>query len=384
MKKTGLWAMLALAIFGLSACGSKVEINDEQIELEDGVYAKMATSEGDILLKLNTELAPMTAANFVLLAEGNMPEVSEDLKGKRFYDGLTFHRVIPQFMIQGGDPLGTGAGNPGYKFPNEVTPELSHTKGVISMANSGPNTNGSQFFITVADRTELDGGYSVFGEVVEGQWVADSISIVKTDQANKPNETVTINTVEIIRVGADNESWDALAAFEAGKAGFDEEQRVAREEAAKRAQEQLALLQAKYPNAEQSASGLLYVIETLGDGEKPADGSYVDINYAGYLTDGTLFDTSIKELAQENNIYNPQREPYSPMPMEYGPRAQVIPGFAEGISMFNVGGKGTIIIPPNLGYGERGGGPIPPNSWLIFDVEIVGLSAQQPPVQAIQ
>ena len=246
------------------------------------------------------------------------------------------------------------------------------------MANSGPNTNGSQFFITVADYQQLDGGYSVFGEVVEGQWVADSISVVNTDQANKPNEPVTINTVEIIRVGAENESWDALAAFEAGKAEFDEKMRVAREEAAQRAQEQLAIIQENYPSAEQSASGLLYIIEEVGKGEKPENGTVINIHYAGYLADGTLFDTSIKTIAEANEMYNPQREPYAPMPMEYGPQAQVIPGFAEGISMFNVGGKGTLIIPPNLGYGERGGGPIPPNSWLIFDIEVVEIAPQQP------
>jgi peptidylprolyl isomerase len=235
----------------------------------------------------------------------------------------------------------------------------------------------------VADFQQLDGGYSVFGEVIEGQWVADSISVVKTNQADKPEETVTINTVEIIRVGADNESWDALAAFESGKEAFEEKLRTAREEAAKAAEAQMEILKAQFPNAEQSASGLMYVIETVGDGEKPANGTYINIDYAGYLIDGTLFDTSIKSIAQENNMYNPQREPYAPMPMEYGPQAQVIPGFAEGISMLNVGGKGTLIIPPNLGYGERGGGPIPPNSWLIFDVEIVEIAEQQPP-QAIQ
>jgi cyclophilin family peptidyl-prolyl cis-trans isomerase len=373
MRRTTKFLIAALALIAMPSCGKQtVTINGEKVKLEEGIYAKFSTTKGDILIEMDTKMAPMTAANFIMLAEGTHPEVSEEYKGKPYFDGLTFHRVIPDFMIQGGDPAGNGSGGPGYRFPNEVSDSLPHNKGVISMANSGPHTNGSQFFITVADTRQLDGNYSVFGEVLEGQAVADSISLVERNQQNnKPNEDVVINTVEIIRVGKEFKKWDAAAAFEKGKADFEAEQKRAMEEAEARAKEQEANMKAKYPNAQTSSTGLMYVIEDVGSGDKPADGSQVNIDYVGFLADGTMFDTSIEEKAKEGGIYNAQR-PYGPMPMEYGMQAQVIPGFKEGINMLNVGGKATIIIPPYLGYGERGAGNvIPPNSWLVFEVEIV-------------
>jgi cyclophilin family peptidyl-prolyl cis-trans isomerase len=374
MKQTKKLLMAAMAFIVLASCGTKsVMINGEKVELEDGIYAKFATTKGDILVEMETDLAPMTAANFVMLAEGTHPEITDSaFMGKPFYDGLIFHRVIPNFMIQGGDPNGNGSGGPGYRFPNEVSDSLSHQKGVISMANSGPHTNGSQFFITVDNRPQLDGSYSVFGKVLEGQSVADSISLVERNmQTNKPNEDVVMNTVEIIRVGKDYTEWDALAAFEKGKTDFELAQQKAREEAEENARKQAEEIKAQYPNAMTSSTGLMYILEDVGSGEKPAEGTKVNIDYAGYLVDGTLFDTSLEDKAKEAGIYNPQR-PYGPMPMEYGMRAQVIPGFKEGISMLNVGGKAKLIIPPYLGYGEAGAGNvIPPNSWIIFDVEII-------------
>lgn len=369
LKHTFL-TLISLAL--LSSCMTKsVVINGEKVELQDGIYAKIATTKGDILIQLEVEKAPMTSANFIALAEGNHPEVKEEYKEKPFYDGLTFHRVIPGFMIQGGDPLGNGSGEPGYRFPNEVSDSLPHNRGVISMANSGPNTNGCQFFITVKETPFLDGGYNVFGKVLEGQSVADTISVVPRDNRDKPNTDVVMQTVEIIRVGSAYKTWDAAAAFEKGKADFEEKERKFKEEAAARAEAQLAAIQAKYPGAQTSASGLMYYLEDVGSGEKPADGDMVNINYTGYLADGTMFDSSIEERAKEGGVYNEQR-PYGPMPMEYGMQAQVIPGFKEGINMLNVGGKATLIIPPYLGYGDRGAGNvIPPDSWLIFEVELV-------------
>jgi peptidyl-prolyl cis-trans isomerase A (cyclophilin A) len=190
-------------------------------------------------------------------------------------------------------------------------------------------------------------------------------------QTNKPNEDVVMNTVEIIRVGKDYTEWDALAAFEKGKTDFELAQQKAREEAEENARKQAEEIKAQYPNAMTSSTGLMYILEDVGSGEKPAEGTKVNIDYAGYLVDGTLFDTSLEDKAKEAGIYNPQR-PYGPMPMEYGMRAQVIPGFKEGISMLNVGGKAKLIIPPYLGYGDAGAGNvIPPNSWIIFDVEII-------------
>ena len=374
MKRVLLFALMAVfAGHTAVAKGGKIKVNDKKVEVSDGIYAKFSTTLGEILVQFDVKNAPMTSANFIALAEGTMPLVTEKYKGKPYFNGLKFHRVIPDFMIQGGDPEGNGTGGPGYQFPNEVSDSLVHLKGVISMANSGPNTNGSQFFITVKETAFLNGSYSVFGKVLAGQEVADSISKVPRGKNDVPNTPMVMNTVEIVRIGKTYKKWDAYAAFEKGKKDFEEKQRLAEEEAANRAQREEATILAKYPTAKKSQSGLLYIIQQQGTGEKPADGTQVGVHYAGYFADGKLFDTSIKSLAQEKGVYMEQREPYAPMPVEYGPGARVIPGFSEGISLLNYGGKATVIIPPSLGYGERGAGNvIPPNAWLIFDIELVG------------
>jgi peptidyl-prolyl cis-trans isomerase A (cyclophilin A) len=169
-----------------------------------GTYAIFETSQGNIVIKLFDKEAPKTVENFVGLAEGTK-EFTHEKTGKKekrpFYDGLIFHRVIPNFMIQGGCPHGSGMGGPGYKFADEFHPSLKHSKpGKLSMANSGPNTNGSQFFITVAPTPHLDNRHTIFGEVVEGQDVADKISAVPRDRNDRPNTAVAINHVRIERV----------------------------------------------------------------------------------------------------------------------------------------------------------------------------------------
>lgn len=182
-------------------------ISGDNPQLPDGLYAKFITSKGDILIKLEFEKTPLTVMNFVGLAEGTKD--SNRGKGFRFYDGLTFHRVIPNFMVQGGDPAGNGSGGPGYKFPNEIDPTLMHdAPGVLSMANAGPGTNGSQFFITHVKTPWLDGKHTVFGHVVEGQDVVNAI-----------RQGDTIKNINIIRMGikatafkADQESFDMLRA----------------------------------------------------------------------------------------------------------------------------------------------------------------------------
>ncbi len=157
------------------------------------IYAAFDTTEGKFKIKLFADRAPKTVENFVALAEGTKT-------GKPFYDGTVFHRVIPDFMIQGGDPEGTGRGGPGYRFADEFHPELKHTKkGVLSMANAGPNTNGSQFFITVAATPWLDNKHTVFGEVSEGYPVVEKISKVARNAQDRPLKEVKINSVKIER-----------------------------------------------------------------------------------------------------------------------------------------------------------------------------------------
>jgi peptidyl-prolyl cis-trans isomerase A (cyclophilin A) len=169
-----------------------------------GTYAIFETSQGDIVCKLFEKETPKTVENFVGLAEGtkefNDPKSGQKTK-RPFFDGLMFHRVIPQFMIQGGCPLGTGTGGPGYRFNDEFHSSLKHDKaGKLSMANSGPNTNGSQFFITVAATPWLDNRHSIFGEVVEGQDVANKISESPRDSQDRPRTPVTLKHVRIERV----------------------------------------------------------------------------------------------------------------------------------------------------------------------------------------
>lgn len=355
------------AAFTLASCGgNKVTVNDETITLEDGIYAKLETSMGDILIDFHEELVPMTAGNFIALAEGNHPEAEAKFQGKPYFDGTLFHRVIPDFMIQGGDPDGTGAGGPGYQFPQEIVETLKHDKaGVVSMANAGPGTNGSQFFITHNATPHLDGGYNVFAQVLGGQEIVTAIGGVERMGSDRPVEKVVLNHVEIIRVGGEAKKWDAGQAFLDGKQGAEDAKKA-------KAAAIEAEIDAAYPEATITESGLRYIIETVGDGPKPEFGQMVRVDYAGYLMDGTLFDSSIKEVAKAGGTYDPRREPYEPLPMQYGPMARVIDGWKEGIQLLNVGGKAKLIIPPYLGYGSRGaGGVIPPNASLVFDVELV-------------
>ncbi len=310
-------------------------------KLDNGLYAKFNTDKGDIIVKLEYKKAPGTVGNFVALAEGNHPDVADEHKGKKYYNGLIFHRVIDNFMIQGGDPTGTGAGNPGYKFDDEIHPELKHdSAGILSMANAGPGTNGSQFFITHEATPWLDGKHTVFGKVVDGQEVVNKIS-----QNDK------INSVEIIRVGDEAEKFDAVKAFTDFNAS--KEERIKKNKEA--AEAQLKEISEGFTVTD---SGLRYKItHKSGSGIKPKKGDNVAVHYAGKLVDGTVFD----------NSYNRGEPIEFPIGIGY-----VIPGWDEGIQLLEQGDKATFIIPPYLGYGEAGaGGVIPPNATLIFDVELI-------------
>ncbi|GGG52817.1 peptidylprolyl isomerase [Bizionia arctica] len=307
--------------------------------MQDGLYAKFNTNKGEILVALEYKKTPGTVGNFVALAEGNM-ENSVKPQGTPYYDGLKFHRVIPNFMVQGGCPQGSGSGNPGYKFADEFHPELKHSgPGVLSMANAGPGTNGSQFFITHIETPWLDNMHTVFGNVVTGQDVVDAIA-----QGDE------IETLEIVRVGSEAEAFNGIEAFRTFEGS--REKRVAAERDAKRAE-----LDALAVGFEETKSGLRYQILQKGTGKKAEKGHTVSVHYKGQLPDGTVFDSSYK-----------RKQPLE-FPIGVG---QVIAGWDEGIQLLNVGDKARLVIPSDLGYGSAGaGGVIPPNATLIFDVELM-------------
>lgn len=191
-------SFMLIVLMTITATAQKNQYKD----MEDGLYAEIKTNKGVILLKLEYQATPLTVANFVGLAEGDIKNDAKPL-GTPFYDGLIFHRVIPNFMIQGGDPLGSGMGGPGYKFKDEIVDTLKHNgPGILSMANAGKATNGSQFFITHVATPWLDGKHTVFGHVVTGQDVVNAI--VNGDK---------IETVTIIRIGKDAKKFDAAKTF---------------------------------------------------------------------------------------------------------------------------------------------------------------------------
>ena len=309
--------------------------------MQDGLYAKFNTTKGEILVALEFKKTPGTVGNFVALAEGNL-ENKVKPQGTPYYNGLKFHRVIPDFMIQGGCPQGTGTGDPGYKFDDEFHSDLKHDgPGVLSMANAGPGTNGSQFFITHVETAWLDNKHTVFGKVVEGQTVVDAIA-----QGDK------LETLEIIRVGAEAEAYNAVEAFRTFEGS--RAKRIA--EAKKAAEAELDKLAAGFSKTE---SGLRYQIIQKGSGAKAEKGKNVSVHYKGQLTDGTVFDSSYK-----------RNQPIE-FPVGVG---QVISGWDEGIQLLKVGDKARFVIPSHLGYGSRGaGGVIPPDATLIFDVELMNV-----------
>jgi peptidyl-prolyl cis-trans isomerase A (cyclophilin A) len=309
--------------------------------MNNGIYAKFTTSKGEILVQLEHEKTPGTVGNFVALSEGNL-ENAVKKQGTPYYDGLKFHRVIPDFMVQGGCPQGSGTGNPGYKFDDEFHSDLKHdAPGKLAMANSGPATNGSQFYITHVPTPWLDGKHTVFGSVIEGQDIVDAIA-----------QGDALSAVEIIRVGAAAEAFNAVEAFRTFEGS--REKRDALEIA-----KQKELLDSVAIGYEETASGLRYQILQKGAGKQATKGAGVSVHYKGQLLDGTVFDSSYKRK--------------EPIDFNVG-LGQVIAGWDEGIQLLQVGDKARFVIPSNLAYGAAGaGGVIPPDATLIFDVELMGV-----------
>ena len=353
----------------------------------DGMFAEFLTSKGKIIVKLEFQKAPVTVANFVSLAEGTNTFVTDaKLKGKPYYDGLKFHRVIKDFMIQGGDPQGNGSGGAGYSFKDEIVPEFVFDKGgILAMANSGPATNSSQFFITHKDTPWLNGKHTIFGYVVSGQDVVNAIA-----------QDDVMQKVSIVRKGAAAKAFDApktFADYYSHKAEDDQKQAAVQAELKAKQEAEAAAAKKIYDEkyapvkadkvkylagvratATKSDTGLEYKIIKTGTGKKPADGTTVYIHYAGYLEDGSLFDSSYEDVVKAYGKYDESRGSqggYNPFPFEAGKKDGLIPGFLEGIGKMSFGDKMVLFIPSKLGYGERGAGNvIPPNSNIIFEVEL--------------
>ena len=322
-----------ISIIFLLSCNSK------HSKLDSGLYAEIKSNKGDILIKLEYEKTPITVANFVSLAEGKNEYVSEEYKNKKYYDGIYFHRVISDFMIQTGDPTKTGSGGPGYKFEDEIT-DLTHYKpGILSMANAGLNTNGSQFFITHKATPWLDGKHTVFGEVIKGQNVVDSIE-----------QNDIIEKLSIIKKGKEAKMFNAPKVF---SNYFEEKEKIIE----KRRYEEEELIKNIVEEMTKTSSGLWYKIIKNSIKPKPKNGEMVKVHYTGMLLNGEVFDSSYSRN----------------MPIEFVlGSGRVIKGWDEGISLIPIGASAKLVIPSDLAYGERGaGGVIPPNSTLIFEIEVI-------------
>ena len=344
-------------LLALSACKSPYP------HLDNGMYADLETNKGNITLSLAFEKTPVTVANFVALSEGNHPNVAAEYKDKPYYDGLTFHRVIQDFMIQGGDPTGLGSGSPGYRFDDEIT-DLKHDgPGVLSMANAGPGTNGSQFFITHKETPWLDGKHTVFGFVVEGQNVVDSIQ-----------QNDTIRKIQIIRKGKEAKKFDAPQIFSDYLNNKESREKETAAKAAAIKSENTSRFESVKATAQTTTSGLSYTITQKGDGPAVTSTNKALTHYAVYFTDGTLLDTSLSTVAEQNDMLNQGKldaGKYTPILADVAPEAELIAGFKEGVALLRQGDKATVFLPSNLAYGERGRSGIPPNSDLVFELEIV-------------
>jgi len=329
---------------------------EEKVIEKEGLYAVIKTNLGDITCQLFFDKAPVTVANMVGLAEGKkeFTDSKTNQKVKQpYYDGIIFHRVIKGFVIQAGCPLGTGTGGPGYSFNDEFSDDLKHdSTGILSMANAGPNTNGSQFFITLTKTPHLDGRHTVFGKVVAGMDVVDKIANVEVGKNDKPLKDVVINTIEIKRIGDKAKNFDAIKVF-------DEYEKNLAVETEKKFQKLLSDLKVKESKFKKTDSGLKYYILQKGKGNKPVKEATINAHYTLYLEDGRKIDSSY----DRNQTIDIQ--------VGVG---KLIPGWDESLLDMKKGEKRIVIIPPELGYGKYGYPPyIPPNARLVFIIELVDI-----------
>jgi peptidylprolyl isomerase len=315
----------------------------------EGLVAHIYTKKGRIDLVLEPDKAPLTVANFIGLAEGKIACQNRP-NGAHFYDGLKFHRVIADFMIQGGDPMGNGSGGPGYKFSDEFDPTLQFNRpGILAMANSGPATNGSQFFITHKETPWLNGKHSIFGHVIKGQAVVNAIQ-----------QDDVMDSIRIERLGEKAKKFDAPKIFDEKMVA------VRKAEAERMKAEKLKMMEIPefnawvkktYPQAKRLADGMYIVVTKQGNGPKPSKGQLLTVHYTGTFADGTKFDSSLDG-----------GQPFQ-FPLGAG---RVIQGWDDGFAALNVGSQAKLLIPYTLGYGEQGQpGAIPPKATLIFDVQFL-------------
>ena len=322
--------------------GTQFNNNDNKSNLEDCMYAKINTTKGEILIQLEYEKTPLTVANFVALAEGTMENKKKDL-GTPYYDGLKFHRVIADFMVQGGCPEGSGMGDPGYKFADEFHPELKHDKGgVLSMANSGPGTNGSQFFITHKETPWLDGKHSVFGFVVDGM---DVVNLIKQGD--------TLESISIERIG------DEANRFIANEESFSNYIALANEKIiAKQALRQIDFenyANSTYPDAYKNESGYFTVINKQGDGNLVSNGQIVSV-----------------DIALKANSGQVMREAGSPIKFTLG-SGDIISIIDSNVIEMSIGESRTILAPYEYVFGEAPSGNIPQDSFIIFDLVLISV-----------
>ena len=349
---------------------------DKYATLPDGLYAEITTNKGIIICELEYKKTPVTVANFISLAEGKNTFVSKDYAEKKLFDGLKFHRVIPNFMIQGGDPLGNGSGDAGYKFKDEITDLKFENGGLLAMANSGPGSNSSQFFITHIATPWLDGKHTIFGHVIEKGM--DVVNVIAQDDV--------INSIKIIRKGVAANKFDAVKTFsnyfkvesenQKKQATIEvENQKKYQAQFAKIISDKVAFFALSKSSSTKSPSGLQYKILSKGNSKKPAAGTAVMVKYSGFLEDGTLFDTSDETVAKQFGKFDAQRAAqmgYQNIPFSIGKKDGMIPGFIEGLEKITPGDKIILFIPSNLGYGENGAGNvIPPNANIIFEIEMM-------------